>query len=207
MDNNELSNFERNMVSLRGALHNLVSDAIQDSWDMFEQWDLPSRTADVIDNAKARMGLVFPQVDLKDTGKNIVLKADVPGVDPEALDIEIGEDHVYIAGVANYEDEAEDEGYYSYERHFGSFERTIPLPDFIDVDAAIGEVKDGILTITMPKLMIEAPAKEKSSPKKSSPKSTKKTPAKKKTTPKKATATKKKATPKKPAPKKTTKKK
>lgn len=198
MDNNELSNFDRNMMSLRGAIHNLVSDTIQDSWDMWEQYDLPGRTQDIIDNAKARMGMVFPQVDIKDMGNDIVVHADVPGVDPESLEIEIADDHIYLAGIANYnENIEEEENYYSYERHFGSFERMIPLPDYVDVDASVGSVDNGVLTITLPKLMIEEPApankvtKAKKAPAKK-PAAKKKTATVKKPVAKKAPAKKKK---------------
>lgn len=202
-NNNELSNFERNMMSLRGAIHNLVSDTIQDSWDMWEQYDLPGRTQDIIENAKARMGMVFPQVDIKDMGNDIVVHADIPGVDPETLEIEIAEDHIYLAGIANYSEETEEEeNYYSYERHFGSFERMIPLPDYVDVDASVGSVDNGILTITLPKLMIDEPAPAKKVTK------SKKAPAKKKAAsttkakPKAKKASAKKAATKKPAAKK-----
>lgn len=198
MDNNELSNFDRNMMSLRGAIQNLVSDTIQDSWDMWEQYDLPGRTQDIIENAKARMGMVFPQVDIKDMGNAIVVHADIPGVDPESLEIEIAEDHIYLAGIANYNEETEEEeNYYSYERHFGSFERMIPLPDYVDIDASVGSVDNGILTITLPKLMIDEPApakkvtKAKKAPAKK-PAAKKKTPAVKKPVAKKAPAKKKK---------------
>lgn len=197
MDNNELSNFDRNMMSLRGAIHNLVSDTIQDSWDMWENYDLPGRTQDIIENAKARMGMVFPQVDIKDMGKDIVVHADIPGVDPETLEIEIAEDHIYLAGVANYsEDTQEEENYYSYERHFGSFERMIPLPDYVDIDASVGSVDNGILTITLPKLMIDEPAPAKKVTK------AKKAPAKKPAAKKKAPAAKKPVAKKAPAKKK-----
>ena len=196
MDNNELSNFDRNMMSLRGAIHNLVGDTIQDSWDMWEQYDLPGRTQDVIENAKARMGMVFPQVDIKDMGNDIVVHADIPGVDPESLEIEIAEDHIYLAGIANYSEETEEEeNYYSYERHFGSFERMIPLPDYVDIDASVGSVDNGILTITLPKLMIdEAPVKKVTKKAAGGKKAPAKKPAAKKKAPvaKKAPAKKKK---------------
>jgi len=179
MENNEQSNFERNMMSLRGAVHNLVSDTIQDSWDLWEQYDLPGQAQDIIENAKGRMGLVFPQVDIKDTGKNLVVHADIPGVDSETLEIEIAEDHIYIAGIANYEEESkEEENYYSFERHYGTFERMIPLPDYVDVDGTVGEVDNGILTITLPKLMLEEAPKKKAA-KKTSKSKTKKSPTKK----------------------------
>ena len=179
MDNNELSNFERNMMSLRGAIQSLVSDTIQDSWDMWEQYDLPGQAQDVIENAKGRMGLVFPQVDIKDMGDNLVVHADIPGVDSETLEIEIAEDHIYIAGIANYEEETEEEeNYYSFEGHYGTFERMIPLPDYVDVDGTVGEVDNGILTITLPKLMLEEAPKKKVV-KKTSQSKAKKSPAKK----------------------------
>jgi len=186
MDNNEFSNFDRNMMSLRGAINNLVSDTIQDSWDMWEQYDLPGRAQDVIENAKARMGMVFPQVDIKDIGNAIAVHADIPGVDPESLEIEIAEDHIYLSGIANYnEEEKEEENYYSYERHYGSFERMIPLPDYVDVDASLGSVDNGILTLTLPKLVLDEPTSTKKKTV-STKKKTTKTPGKKATTKKKA---------------------
>ena len=91
------------------------------------------------------------KVDLKDTGTEIVLTADVPGVELKDLDIAATPHYVSISGEKRAEMEASEPGYYRMERDYGFFRRVIPLPCEIDRDKINAVFKNGVLTVTMPK--------------------------------------------------------
>ena len=151
-------NFRRNMSDLRAAISNLVHDTIEDSLDAFQSWEFPQRVGAIADYARDEMADYFaedfPRVDLRDTGDTLVINADLPGVDPDDIEIEVGDDVVAIVGITGYEDEdeSEDHDFYSLERYYGTFERVIPLPTLVDPEQALGEIKNGTLTITLPKV-------------------------------------------------------
>jgi HSP20 family protein len=188
MDQNTPSNYRRNFSALRNAISNLVNDAIEDSWSAFEAWELPNRMGEMMEYAREEVDDMFadtfPKIDMRDTGEAIVIEANLPGVDPDNIDIEVSDDEITIAGMAGYESEDtdEDHNYYSFERYYGTFERTVPLPDLVDAESTVGEIRNGTLMIVLPKLVLDAPA---------APVKKKKTAAKKKATPKKKPASKK----------------
>lgn len=94
-----------------------------------------------------------PLVDLTDNGREYVVKAEVPGLNKENLSIEITENSVEISGQTSVEqkEEDKDKGYIRRERRYSSFYRSIPLPDAVVTDKADAELKDGILTVKLPK--------------------------------------------------------
>ncbi|GAB4543157.1 MAG: Hsp20/alpha crystallin family protein [Pleurocapsa sp.] len=99
-------------------------------------------------------GMWTPAVELKEMDKELVLKAEIPGIDAKELDIEVGEDRVTISGEHKEEKRSEDQdkNYFHSEFYYGQFERVIPLPMPVKTDEIKSEFKDGILTLTMPKL-------------------------------------------------------
>lgn len=109
--------------------------------------------------ARARFRpLAVPPVNIKQTEKDIVLTADIPGVSEEDLNIEIGDEFVDLTGERKEEQVAEEEGYYRKEVSYGSFARRISLPAPVNSDKAEATIKDGQLKIILPKL---EPAKPK----------------------------------------------
>ena len=102
-------------------------------------------------------GLWTPAVELQETDKELVLKAQIPGIDSKDLDVEVGEDRVTISGEHKEEikDEDKEKNYYRSEFHYGKFQRDIPLPMSIKTDQIESNFKDGVLTLTMPKLETE----------------------------------------------------
>jgi HSP20 family protein len=102
-----------------------------------------------------------PLVDLADNGMEYVVKAEVPGLKKEDLNIEITENGIEISGETKMEqkEEDKDKGYLRRERRYASFYRSLPLPDAVLSDKAVAELKDGILTVTLPK---DAPPEKKS---------------------------------------------
>ncbi len=91
-------------------------------------------------------------IDMFKTGDNIVIRALVAGVNPEDLDIAITRDMVTIRGMREEDQEVPDEDYNFRELYWGSFSRTIVLPEEIIIDEADAKEKHGMLTITLPKV-------------------------------------------------------
>lgn len=93
-----------------------------------------------------------PRVDVYQTDKDVVVKAEIPGVSKEDLNVYIDENSIRLSGQFRKDDEYNDESVYRRERYYGSFSRTIPLPVEVKSDHAKAEYKDGILSITVPKI-------------------------------------------------------
>jgi len=92
-----------------------------------------------------------PQLDVKETEKEIQVCAELPGIESKDLDLELTDDELTIRGEKRTERESDEKGRYWSERSYGSFERTIPLPSEVDGDKAKSEFKNGVLRITLPK--------------------------------------------------------
>ena len=92
-----------------------------------------------------------PLVDLADNGKQYVVTAEIPGVNKEDLNIEVSENSIELSAESKEEKQEETKGYIRRERRYASFYRSIPLPEDIAPDRANAELKEGILTVTLPK--------------------------------------------------------
>ena len=101
-------------------------------------------------------------VDVYETAKEVVVKAPIAGIDGDAdLDITIGDEVVTIRGERKEEKEVEKDAYHSQECYWGAFSRMISLPAKILPDEASADFKKGILTIRMPKAVVNAVKKLK----------------------------------------------
>ena len=114
--------------------------------EMPSHWD-----DDVMDHAGNPQEGELP-VDMYRTGDNIVIRALVAGVNPDDLDIAITRDMVTIRGSRDEDQEAPDEDYQFRELYWGSFSRTIVLPEEVIIDQATAKEKHGLLIITLPKV-------------------------------------------------------
>jgi len=90
-------------------------------------------------------------IDVYQTDTEIVIKSTIAGVKPEDLDIQINNDMVTIRGERRHEDEIRDEDYYYQECYWGSFSRSIILPVDVQANKAEAIMKNGILTLRLPK--------------------------------------------------------
>jgi HSP20 family protein len=99
-----------------------------------------------------------PSFDVTETKDAYTFKADVPGVTKDDLEVHLVGNRLQIAGKRDVEHEQKNDTYYTYERQFGSFSRSFTLPEGIDVEHVKSELKDGVLTLVVPK-MPEAQAK------------------------------------------------
>ena len=91
-------------------------------------------------------------VDVYQTKENVVIKAPIAGVTPDKIDIEVAEDVVTIRGERVDEKEVDREHYYVQECYWGAFSRSVILPTSTIAEKAAAALKDGVLTITIPKV-------------------------------------------------------
>ena len=92
-----------------------------------------------------------PPVDIYETEDAIVLKAELPGIDPKDVEVRVEDNTLYLKGERNYEKEVKEQNYHRIERSYGSFARSFTLPNSISAEKVKAEYKDGLLTLTMPK--------------------------------------------------------
>ncbi|MBD3881257.1 Hsp20/alpha crystallin family protein [Phormidium tenue FACHB-886] len=93
-----------------------------------------------------------PAVELKELGDAFVLRAQLPGVEAKDLDVQVMKDKVTIAGEHRYEQQNQANGYSKSEFRYGKFYRTIGLPVAIQNDKVEADYKDGVLSLTLPKV-------------------------------------------------------
>lgn len=92
-----------------------------------------------------------PSVDVLDKGKEVLVSAELPGLEEKDIDVTVDENSLTIRGVKQDENKEERKGYYRMERTYGSFHRTVPLPAAVDRDKVKAAFKKGVLKITLPK--------------------------------------------------------
>jgi HSP20 family protein len=135
---NEVARWEpfNEMVSLRDAVSHLFEDAFirPAAWPLpFEgsAWSMP--------------------VDMIETKESVIVKAAVPGVKPDEIEVSITGDTLTIRGETKAEEKFEEGSYLRKERRFGAFQRTLTLPTNVVSDKAKAEFENGVLSLTLPK--------------------------------------------------------
>src|SRR5712691_7870722 len=91
-----------------------------------------------------------PQVEIFERDGELVVRADLPGLKKENVNVELTDEGLTIEGERCSEHEENDEGYYRSEFSYGSFRRRIPLPEGANADNATAKFHDGVLEVTMP---------------------------------------------------------
>ncbi len=92
-----------------------------------------------------------PAVDVAETADKVVVKAEVPGMEPKDIDITLSGEILSIKGEKKSEREEKKENYRLVERSYGSFSRSLRLPAAVDVDQIEAKYDKGVLTVTCPK--------------------------------------------------------
>lgn len=98
-----------------------------------------------------------PAVDMYEDKNNVIVEAQLAGIDPEKVDISIDNDVLSIKGESEKKSEVEDKNYYRKEIRRGSFYRTIPLPTHVVGEKASALAEDGVLKISIPKATASKP--------------------------------------------------
>jgi HSP20 family protein len=92
-----------------------------------------------------------PDIEVKETKDAFVFKADLPGVKEDDVSIDVTGNRLTISGKREVEKEEGDERFHTYERSYGSFNRSFVLPEGVDYDKIEATLKDGVLRMTVPK--------------------------------------------------------
>jgi HSP20 family protein len=99
-----------------------------------------------------------PPVDIYETENELVLKADVPDVDPKQIGIQLENGTLTLKGERKFEEQKNGQkGFHRIERSYGSFVRAFSLPDTVDPEKVKAEYTNGVLTITLPKKELAKP--------------------------------------------------
>jgi len=109
---------------------------------------------------KMAEGDIAPAFDIYEEGGDVVVKAELPGMKKEDIEINLTDESITISGDKKKEEKVEKKGYYRLERSYGSFARSFALPSEVRPDDAKARFEDGVLEIRIPKTA-EAKAKAK----------------------------------------------
>ena len=100
-----------------------------------------------------------PMVDIYEDEKEIVLKAELPEIDPKNVDIKLEDNSLTLKGERKYDKELKKENFYRLERSYGSFKRQFNLPSYVDKEKVKASYKNGVLKIQLPKKEEAKPTK------------------------------------------------
>lgn len=106
-------------------------------------------------NGEIRSLSFIPSAEIEETDDAIHLKVEVPGMEAKDLNVEVTEESVLIKGERKSESKTEEKGVVRSEFHYGKFERRIPLPTHIQTNQVQAECKNGMLSLTLPKIESE----------------------------------------------------
>ena len=129
----------REIDSLQGEMNRLFSAF----------FDSPTRSAGGNGSSATRRWL--PAMDLVETGEHFVLRADLPGITENDVNIEVENNVLTVSGERKAEHEDKQQGYYRLERSTGAFSRSLTLPEGIDPDAVTAAFDNGVLEVRIPK--------------------------------------------------------
>jgi HSP20 family protein len=96
-------------------------------------------------------GFWVPIVDIEESNGNIVVKAEIPGMEKDEIKVSVRDNMLTISGERKQEIETKDKTFHRIERSYGKFSRTITLPSEVDADKVKAAYKDGVLNIILPK--------------------------------------------------------
>lgn len=98
-----------------------------------------------------------PAVDISETQDELLLKADLPGVEMKDIDIQLENGTLALRGERKHENEKTDGGFHRVERSYGTFARYFSLPDTVNSEAVKADYKNGVLTVRLPKKEVAKP--------------------------------------------------
>jgi HSP20 family protein len=120
------------MMSLRDAMDRLFDDAFTRPLSLRDAWSVPA-------------------IDMYQTDDEIVVKASLPGIKADEVQINVTGEVLTLKGEIKHEEDKKEKAWHIHEQRYGSFERSVALPTDVVADKAKAEFENGILTITLPK--------------------------------------------------------
>ncbi len=136
----------RDIMVLRDRMNRLFEDLV--SSPKFEDSDIIQSTWS-------------PAVDIYETENELVLTAELPGVEEKDVEIKVEDNTLSLRGERKFEKETREENYHRIERAYGSFYRSFSLPNYVDQDKISAEYENGLLKVHMPKKAEVKPRKVK----------------------------------------------
>lgn len=103
------------------------------------------------DRDDALRGAWSPSVDISENKENLVLEAELPGMNRDDFELSIENNVITLRGERKFEKKTDEENYHRVERSYGSFVRSFTLPPTVTADGANAEFKNGVLRVTLPK--------------------------------------------------------
>ncbi len=138
--------------NLSGDLFSLSPFALlREMTDLMDRsYSGPAASAPAGQSARRGLGVWAPALEVREKDNNLVVCADLPGIDPNDVKIEIENDMLVIQGERKREHQEEREGWHHSERSYGSFYRTIALPEGAKTENAKADFHNGVLEVTVP---------------------------------------------------------
>lgn len=131
-------------IRRRGNVFNELSGIQQEMNRLFDEFFGESRQ-------ELAEGTWLPAVDVSETGAEIVVKAELPGMSKDDIELNLQDNVLTLKGEKKQEKNEEKENYHRVERSYGSFSRSFTLPAGVDQENVQANFKDGVLMITLPK--------------------------------------------------------
>ncbi|HVY25369.1 MAG TPA: HSP20 family small heat-shock protein [Polyangiaceae bacterium] len=137
------------------AASNVPAVAQAAAWDPFRtmrdlmRWD-PFTALSAFPSTQG-LATFAPDFEVKETKESFVFTADMPGVAEKDLQVQLSDNRLSISGKRESEKTEQNETYYATERSYGSFTRSFILPEGVDADKAHAQLKNGVLSIAIPK--------------------------------------------------------
>ena len=126
----------RDMVTLRDRMDRLFEDSLSKARGGEEEFGITTWA---------------PAVDIYETKDNLVIKAEIPGIEKKDVSIEVKDNTLKLKGERKYEKDVKEENYHRMECSYGSFQRTFSLPATVDQEKISASFKNGMLEVTLPK--------------------------------------------------------
>ena len=129
----------RDLVSIQGRMNRLFDEAFRGA------------THPAGDEEEWSLGSWAPAVDIFEQDGHIVLKAELPGVDPKDVEVRVENNVLTLRGERKLDNDVQKENYHRVERAYGSFSRSFTLPTVVDTEKIKAEYRDGVLRVNLPK--------------------------------------------------------
>ena len=120
------------------------------SWLRPLAWDRPTVWQDMMEPFQGRM----PRTDVIDRDEDILVRAEIPGVDKKDIEVSLADDMLTVKGKVQHEAKEQKGDYYRCEITQGAFSRTVLIPAKVDASKVAASLKDGVLEVTLPKLEV-----------------------------------------------------
>ena len=131
-----------------GSLRHEI-DRLFDEFD-HGMWRFPFRRS-LVDFEPRWLGETAPAVDIAERDRAYEISAELPGIDPNNIEVKLTNGVLTIKGEKKQETEEKKKNYYVSERRYGSFERSFQVPDAVDADKIEASFNKGVLTVVLPK--------------------------------------------------------